>query len=113
MFDLFDLFSASAAGSEPIGRGRATNGEQIAWALAFLVFPTLSFVLWLWASPEDAQLAEVMLFGLPVCFTLVTIWLCRRVGARLAWTIQSALVCFVFCMGAALAAGILGIFGSF
>jgi hypothetical protein len=106
MFDFLDAFVAA----EPLGRGRATNGEQLAWALAFLGFPMLTFMLWVWFPPDGPELAERMIWGAPAVFTLLTILLCRRVGARFSWTLQSAFVCFLFCMGAGFAAAILSIF---
>jgi hypothetical protein len=112
---MFDLFSSALggllSGSRPIGRRRPTNGAELAWTLALLGFPLLDFVLVSVALPErDPQLAPWIVLGAPVGFTLITVWLCKRSGATLAWTLQAAFVCLLFCLAAGFVAGLFSVF---
>jgi hypothetical protein len=109
---MFDPFAFGALGSaRPFGGGRASNGEELIWALAFLIFPLLTFVVVAFAIPGGAgNASELILYGLPIGFTAVTIWLSRLLRARAAWAVQSAVVCLLFCFAAAIAAGVLSIF---
>jgi hypothetical protein len=109
--EMFDFFWIGLGSLRPIGRGRGTNAEELIWILASLIFPALDLVFSLVAlSQTNSDVLSVVTLGLPITFTVLTIYLCRKARADLGWAIQSVLVCFLFCLGASFVASILSMF---
>lgn len=107
---MFDFFVA-LGGLRPIASGRATNAEELVWLLASLIFPILNLVLALVVlSQPDSGLVSIALIGLPIAFTALTVYLCRKARAGLGWAVQSVFVCFLFCLGAGFVASLLSMF---
>jgi hypothetical protein len=108
---MFDFLWIGLGSMRPIARHRATTGEEFVWVLASLIFPIIDLVFSLVAlSKDDSETVSAILLGLPIGFAVLTLLLCRKARATLGWSIQSVLVCFVFCLGAGFAAAVLSMF---